>query len=43
MRNAGFGLTEFDMHAAVGKPGKGVVEVQMKALDAADDQQLKLR
>ena len=34
------------MHVAeaVGKPGRGVLmEVQMKVLDVADDQQLKLR
>ena len=32
------------MHVAVGKPGKGVpAEVLMKVLNAADNQQLKLR
>jgi len=43
VRNAAVGWTEFDVHAAVGKPGKGVlVEVLTKALDA-NDRQLKLR
>ena len=26
MRNAAFGMTEFEVHVAVQKPGKGVVE-----------------
>jgi hypothetical protein len=43
VRNAAVGWTEFDEHAAVGKPGKSVlVEVLMMALDE-DDRQLKLR
>lgn len=43
MRNAAFGMTEFEVHAAVQKPGKGVVEDLKAALDVADDQQLNLR
>ena len=43
MRNAAFGMTEFEVHAAVQKPGKGVVEDLKVVLNMADDQQLKLR
>ena len=37
MRNAAFGMTEFEVHVAVQKPGKGVVEDLKAALDVADD------
>ena len=43
MRNAAFGMTEFEVHAAVQKPGKGVVEDLKAVLNMADDQQLNLR
>ena len=32
MRNAAFGMTEFEVHAAAQKPGKGVVEDLKAAL-----------
>ena len=43
-RNAAFEWTAFDVHAAVGKPGKcALVEVVVKALGDGVDWDLKLR